>query len=127
MITIALLLSSTAQATDVNSFVRHASKAWATAPMHYYTAYSPCLDGLIVNFRSAGCSVSAEDPERLGKGSVGLVCTAPVVDNAYSRNEYVIFHTMTHDVASFPGWNIFCVDPNITMYLPDQSPDGPAK
>lgn len=119
MITLILLMSSSAHAFDINDFIRYMAKSWEFSQRDFATTYSPCLDGLVVNFKSSGCEVIAQDPEALGKGSVGLVCTAPVLDNGYTRNKHVIFHTQDHDMRDFPGWDIFCVDPNITMYIPE--------
>ena len=117
---LALLLAHPAFASDINSFMELLPAAWSTASESYSTAFSPCLDGLVVNFRAAGCQLIADDPEVLGKGSVGLICVAPKVQTAYSLNEHVIFTTATHDVQDFHGWDVFCVDPNITMYIPEK-------
>jgi hypothetical protein len=119
MITL-LLQAGIAQAASVESFTELMRTSWATAPSSYSTTFSPCLDGLVVNFRTAGCKVIAEDPDKLGEGSVGLVCTAPTKLNGWTRNEHVIFSTATHSVQDFPGWDVFCVDPNITMYIPER-------
>lgn len=117
---IALLLASIASAASVEDFTELMVGAWRTAPSVYSTTFSPCLDGLVVNFRAAGCKVIAQDPEKLGEGSMGLVCTAPTKLNGWSQNEHVIFPTATHSVQDFPGWDVFCVDPNITMYIPER-------
>ena len=74
---------------------------------------------MIINYKSSGCELIAQNPEVLGPGSIGLICVAPVIENGYSQNEHTIFHTMTHDVADFPGWDVFCVDPHISMYIPE--------
>jgi hypothetical protein len=117
---LALLLARPALAFDIDSFIKLLPAAWSTASVSYSTAFSPCLDGVVVNFKAAGCQLIADDPEVLGKGSVGLICVAPKVETAYSLNEHVIFTTATHDVKDFPGWDVFCVDPNITMYIPEK-------
>lgn len=116
---IALLLVNIASAASIEDFTALMTSAWRTAPADYSTTFSPCLDGLVVNFRVAGCKVIAQDPDKLGEGSMGLVCTAPTKLNGWSTNEHVIFYTRTHDVTDFPGWDVFCVDPNITMYIPE--------
>ena len=118
--TLILLLITSAHAFDINSFTKLIPPAWETAADDYVTALSPCLDGAIVNFRAVGCKLIAQDPEVLGKGSLGLVCVDPKVKNAYSLNEHVIFTTSTHNVTNFKGWDVFCVDPNITMYIPEK-------
>lgn len=118
-LTLLALLSSSAHAYNIKDFVRYMTKAWEFAPRDFVTAYSPCLDAVIVNYKSAGCELIAQDPEKLGPGSVGLVCVAPVIDSGYTRNEHVIFHTQTHEATEFAGWDIFCVDPHITMYIPE--------
>lgn len=115
-----LSLLGLAQAASINDFIRTMTTSWSTAPDDFTTSYSPCLDALIVNFRSAGCKVIAQDPDRLGEGSMGLVCTAPRKLNGWTSNEHVIFYTRSHDVTDFPGWDSFCVDPNITMYIPER-------
>jgi len=117
---LALLLARPALASDINEFMELLPAAWSTATVSYSTALSPCLDGLVVNFKAAGCQLIADNPEVLGKGSVGLICVAPTVETAYSLNEHVIFATLTHSVKNFPGWDAFCVDPNITMYIPEK-------
>lgn len=114
-----LLIPLVAASTTIGDLVKYMTASWPTAPEHFRTAYSPCLDGLIVNFRSSGCAVIAQDPERLGPDSMGLICTAPTVSNGYTKNEHVIFATAQHDMRDFKGWDICCVDPNITMYIPE--------
>ena len=116
-----LALVFSAHAYDIGDFIRYMTNSWEFAQRDFNTSYSPCLDALIVNFKSSGCEVIAQDPERLGKGSVGLVCTSPVVENGYTRNEHVIFYTPKHDMQDFSGWDMFCVDPHITMYIPEPS------
>ena len=118
-LTLLSLLTSAANAFTVKDFARYATNSWEFAQRDFVTAYSPCLDAVVVNFKSSGCQMIAQDPERLGPGSIGLVCVAPAVENGYSQNEHVIFYTMKHDVTEFRGWNVFCVDPHITMYVPD--------
>ena len=115
-----LSLLGLAQAAPIDDFVRMMTTSWSTAPDDFTTSYSPCLDALIVNFRSAGCKVIAQDPDRLGDDSMGLVCTAPRKLNGWTSNEHVIFYTKSHDVTDFKGWDVFCVDPNITMYIPEK-------
>jgi hypothetical protein len=117
------LLASTARADNVTiaDFVDLLPAAWSTAPASYATAYSPCLDAIIINYRSSGCKMIAQDDRKLGPGSVGLICVAPEKYNGYAENEHVIFYTDKHTVQDFPGWDIFCVDPNITSYIPEPS------
>jgi hypothetical protein len=98
---IALLLVNIASAANVEDFAELMVGAWRTAPSGYSTTFSPCLDGLIVNFKGAGC-------------------TAPTKLNGWSQNEHVIFTTASHSVQDFAGWDTFCVDPNITMYVPER-------
>jgi len=117
---IALLLVNIASAANVEHFTELMVGAWRTAPSGSSTTFSPCLDGLIVNFKGAGCKVIAQDPDKLGEGSMGLVCTAPTKLNGWSQNEHVIFTTASHSVQDFAGWDTFCVDPNITMYIPER-------
>lgn len=118
--TLALLLIATASAKDtVNTFAKLIPAAWDSATEDYTTAYSPCLDGVIVNFRAAGCKTIAQDPDVMGKGSVGLVCVAPIKKNGYSLNEHAIIYTETNRVIEFPMWDVLCVDPNITVYIPE--------
>ncbi len=105
----------------IQDFMDLLPNAWNSAPTSFSTAYSPCLDAIVVNYRAAGCNLIAQDPEKLGAGSVGLICVQPQVSNGYTQNEHVVFHTLVHDVQDFEGWDVFCVDPHITVYIPEPS------
>ena len=117
--TLILALITQSHAITIDDFIVKMKESWRTAPSSFSTSYSPCLDALILNYRAAGCKVIAQDPEKLGDGSVGLVCTMPEVSNGWTTNEHVIFYTRTHEVTDFRGWDVFCVDPNVTMYIPE--------
>jgi len=119
--TLILSMITAAHALEVEDFVKTMTQAWATAPETYTTSYSPCLDALVVNFRASGCDVIAQDPDTLGPGSMGLVCVMPEKANGWSTNKHVIFYTRTHDTQDYKGWDVFCVDPNITMYIPERT------
>ena len=115
---ISLLVSvSTVSAAEIQDFLPEINSAWSTATQSFDTTLSPCLDGLVLNFRAAGCKMIATNEGALGSGSVGLICVSPTVENGWSLNEHVIFHTPNFEIAEFKGWNMFCVDANISMYV----------
>ena len=116
-----LIASAHADPVTIADFLEVLPTSWATAPANFESAYSPCLDAIIVNYRASGCKMIAQDEKKLGAGSVGLICVAPERYYGYAENEHVIFYTGKHSVQDFPGWDVFCVDPNITVYIPEPS------
>ena len=119
---LALILSASAHASDINEFIDLMTASWRSAPTTFSTTYSPCLDGLVVNFRINGCKVIAQNPERLGEDTVGLVCVDPEIRNGWTTIEHVIIPTQSVNMQEFSGWDFLCADPNITMYIPEPPP-----
>ena len=119
MIAILLVSISFSHATDIRDYTDLLPEAWKSAPTSFSTTYSPCLDGLIVNFRSNGCKSIAQSPRKIGKDSVGLMCMNPDVKNGWTTIEHAIVPTESSSMRDIPGWDFICVDPNITMYIPE--------
>ena len=95
-------------------------KAIASSDKEFKTTFSPCLDALAVNFAAAGCSASYSK-EPVGAGSVGIECVGATTVNGWTLNPVaaVLTRTSSPDV-DLPSWVMFCVDPNISLYIPRQ-------
>jgi|LauGreDrversion4_2_1035121.scaffolds.fasta_scaffold02610_23 hypothetical protein len=120
MIAIALM-AQLAHAYTVDDFAGYADRSLAQGTARFATTYSPCLDALVVNFSIAGCDSISRSVGVLGVGSIGLSCVG--MDergiNGWTLNEHAIFYTRTHTPTDIPGWDVFCFDPHITMYIPE--------
>ncbi len=100
-----------------STFVKKAEATWPTTHKDFVTTRSPCLDALLLNFKAAGCRGYDLDRSTPIPDGVGFSCKDPKILNGWTLNEHVIAHTLPEMEVEFKGWDVFCFDPNVIVFI----------